>query len=133
MPSLVARISDLAASIRTKMNTKLDASAYIKGLSSFCAGKPLASEILAGAVSPYALTLSAANSAARAGIAATAQTIFVVKRGGTQIGTVTFAASATTGTISISSSAVAAGDHLTINAPAVPDATLADIAFLLRA
>lgn len=103
-----------------------------KGLSSSCAGKPAASEMVGSGIAPYALTLSAANSKAEALVAATASTVFLIKRDGTQIGTITFAAAGTTGTIAYSSTAITEDQHLTIHAPATPDATLADLSFLLK-
>lgn len=132
MATLAQRVSDLAGAVRDKLNTKLDTSAYIKGLSGWCAGKPAASEVIAGGRSPYAFTISQANSRASASVAATAQTIFTVYRNGVQIGTITFAAAATTGTISLSATTIDLYDRITVVAPATPDDTLADIDILLR-
>jgi hypothetical protein len=67
-----------------------------------------------------------------AGIVATAQTDFDVRRNGTSIGTVRFPAGSATATF-IAASAVTGepGDRLAAVAPATPDATFADIAVTL--
>jgi hypothetical protein len=71
---------------------------------------------------------SLTDSYVKAGTAATAQTDFDLKKNGSSIGTVRFAAAGTTATyVSISASSWAAGDILTLVAPASPDATIADI------
>lgn len=106
--------------------------AAARGLSAFCSGKPAASEVVGGGVAPYALTLSAANSSAVALVAATASTVFTIKRAGTSIGAVTFSAAATAGVVAFTATAITAGQNLTLTAPATPDATLADISFLIR-
>jgi DUF1009 family protein len=101
------------------------------GLSGFCSGKPAASEVVAGGVSPYAFSIAEANCFAKALVAATGSTTFVINKNGTQIGTVVFAAAATLGTVDITTAAVVVGDYITIVAPATADATLANISFLL--
>lgn len=103
-----------------------------RGLSGFCSGKPAASEVVAGAVAPYAFSIIQANCDAKAKVAATASTVFDIQKNGTSVGSITFAAAATLATISITTAAVALDDYLTIVAPATADATLADIAFMLR-
>jgi hypothetical protein len=106
----------------------------IQGMSSWCAGKPSASEKVGGGVAPYAFTAVEANCSARASVAATATTVFTIKENGTiTVGTFTFAASATLATVSITAGSISVGDIITIEAPATPDGTLADIAFLIRA
>ena len=101
----------------------------VRGLSGFCSGKPENSEVVTGAVSPYGFTF--AGGTARALVSATASTVFSVKKNGTSIGTITFGAGATLGSVSIVGSVVA-GDYITITAPASADSTLADITFLLN-
>jgi len=65
-------------------------------------------------------------------VAATAQTDFDIKKNGSSVGTMRFAAAATTATfIMASQTTFAAGDILTVVAPGTPDATLADIGFSL--
>ena len=75
---------------------------------------------------PSGLTASYAE----AGTAATGSTIYSVKKNGTEFGTVTFAAAATTATFAAASSAsFSPGDLLSVVAPATADGTLADIGF----
>ncbi|MFG7180662.1 hypothetical protein ACGYQ5_14135 [Burkholderia pseudomallei] len=103
-----------------------DVGGYVEGLSS-------ASEQVWQFYSPRAWTLpSGASGGAKAqtGSGATASTTYSVTRNGTAIGTLTFGAGSTTGTVSITSAvSVAAGDLLGLTAPATPDTTLANFAF----
>jgi hypothetical protein len=63
---------------------------------------------------------------------ATAQTDFDVRKNGLSVGAIRFAAAATTATfIAASPIMLAAGDTLSIRAPATPDSTLADVGFVL--
>lgn len=96
-------------------------------------GTPSASETVFEFYSPRAWTLpSGASGGSKAGIAATGSTTFTLALNGTGIGTLTYAAAGTTGTLSVTSTtAIAAGDVLSLTAPATPDATLANIAFTL--
>lgn len=102
-------------------------------LSGFCSGKPAASEVVAGAIFPVTGSITQANCVAKATVAATGSTVFTIFKDTTQVGTITFAASATLGTISITSGAITANQHVTIVAPATADGTLANISFLVRA
>lgn len=104
----------------------------IRGLSVFCSGKPAASEVIGGGVSPYTMTLSAANSLAKSLVAATASTTFTIRKNGTQVGTIVFSAAGTVGVFTITTPAVALADYVTVHAPATPDATLADISITLK-
>lgn len=73
------------------------------------------------------------GSYSKAGAAATAETVFSVKKNGSEFGTITFAISGATGTFAAASAtSFAAGDVLTIVAPASADATLADVDFQLK-
>ena len=93
-------------------------------------GAPTASMIVFHHVFTQAVTFVASltGSYVKAGTAATAQTDFDLKKNGSSIGTVRFAAAGTTATyVSISASSWVAGDILTLIAPATPDATIADI------
>jgi len=85
-------------------------------------------------VAPRPVTLPQILTGSRgsAGAAATAQTDIDIQVGGVSKGTVRFAAAGTTATFLFASQVVlAAGDVLTLIAPAVPDATLADISITL--
>lgn len=107
--------------------------AQIRGVAGFCGGKPANAEVVLAAVAPYPFTITQANCSAKAQTAATASTVFQLKKNGTNVCTLTFAASGTVATIgTVSSGAVVTGDVLTIHAPATADATCADIAFLIR-
>ena len=105
----------------------------LTAMSGFCSGKPAASEVVGGAIFPTATTITQANCSAKATIAATASTVFTIAKDGTTVGTITFSASATTGTVSITAGSITALQHVTITAPSTPDATLANISFLVRA
>jgi len=99
-------------------------------------GAPTASFIVLNFVSPRSFDLVAnfSGSQAVAITAATASTVFTVKKNGVAItsGTITFAAAGTVGTFgAIATTSFVAGDVITIVAPVTPDATLANIAFTL--
>ena len=98
------------------------------------AGTLAANAVLMRYPMPRAVTFPSgmANSRAIANTAATASTTFSLKKNGTQFGTFVFAASGTTATFTASTAtSFAAGDILTITAPATPDATLADLGIAL--
>lgn len=72
------------------------------------------------------------DSHAGAQVAATASTTFTLYKGVTSIGTINFAAAATVGTFTFAADvSFVAGDLLTVQAPATPDATLAGFYFNL--
>jgi hypothetical protein len=72
------------------------------------------------------------DSQGTAGTAATAQTDFDIRHNGVSVGTMRFAAAGTSATfIAASEQTYNAGDIMTVVAPATPDATLADISFVL--
>jgi hypothetical protein len=99
------------------------------------AGSPAAGERMFHHVATRAVTLPSGltNSHGVAKTAATAQTDFDIKKNGSSVGTMRFAASATTATfIMASETSLSAGDQLEIIAPGTPDATLADLAWTLR-
>lgn len=83
----------------------------------------------------FYIPASATGSKSKAIVAATAQSIFSLRKNGVEFGTVTFAASGTTGTFSVAASTSfdpANNDYFSIVAPATTDATLADISFTVR-
>lgn len=96
-----------------------------------CAGIPSNGEVLGGGIAPYAMTLAAGNSSCKALAGATGAVTLLIKKNGTQIGSIDFAAAATVGSVSFIDSSVSAGDHVTIHNAATADATLADIDGLL--
>lgn len=129
--ALAARAANEADAVRAELAAAF--AARPRGVSAFCNGKPAASEVVLGAVAPYAFTIAQANCSAKAQVAATGSTVFQLKKNGTNVCTLTFSAAGTVAAIgAVSSGSVAAGDVLTIVAPGTADATLADIAFLIR-
>jgi hypothetical protein len=67
-----------------------------------------------------------------AGVAATATTTYNIRKNGVNVGTMVFAAGATAATFTMASATTfMAGDILTVVAPALPDATLANLAWTL--
>lgn len=104
-------------------------------IGSFCAGKPAANEKLMGYVFNRALSLPSGltDSQFYCEAAATAAKSFDITKNGSSIGTVNFAIGANTATVTFASGvSFAAGDRLRVTAPAVQDATLADIYFNFR-
>lgn len=99
-------------------------------------GTPGASAILMRFVAVRAITFPSGMSLSKAiaNTAATASATFSIKKNGTSFATFAFSASGTSATFTAASAtAFAAGDILTITAPASPDATLADLAITLAA
>lgn len=97
-------------------------------------GKPTASQVILRLPMVRSVTFPTDLTGSRgvAGVAATAQTDFDLKRGGSSFGTMRFAVSGTVASfISASGASFAAGDVLTVVAPGSPDATLEHIGFLL--
>lgn len=67
-----------------------------------------------------------------ASVAATASTDFDIQNNGVSVGTMNFAAAATTATFSGAGSVFDPGEVLSVVAPATPDATLANVGFNLH-
>lgn len=100
----------------------------------YCPGVPSNSLDMARLVIPRAMTLPASltGSYASADVAATGSTTLTLSKNGSSIGTVNFAASATTGTFTFSSAVTfAAGDILKLVNQSTADATLANISVSL--
>lgn len=134
MATLATRISDLATRIAQEINTvRAERGRSLQGS---VAGKPIANQLVGGGIAPYPITLVEADCSAIALTAATASTVFIIKRWSagtaTQIGTITFGAGAKIGVVDITSAAIAEDQQVTIHAPATADATLADISFSLK-
>ena len=97
-------------------------------------GKPSGGQVILIPVT-RALTLAAdaVGSQAAAAVAATAQTNIAMRKNGTSIGTVRFAAGATTASfVGIAETAFVPGDRLSFVFPATADATLADIGIAMN-
>jgi hypothetical protein len=99
-------------------------------------GKPNASEVLLRLKFTRSVQFSDdfSGSYAFSEVAANASSVFSIKKNGAEVGTITFAASGTTGTFATSGGSVsfAAGDILKIVAPGSQDSTLADIGITLK-
>lgn len=117
-------------------NKEISAPNHLTTMGGFVSGKTIADEIVLGSIFPKACQISATKSIAKAVTAATAETIFKIKNqtGNVEVGTIKFAPGAKTATITVSgfNSYIAASDFLYIEAPTTPDATLANISFLVR-
>jgi hypothetical protein len=103
-------------------------------IASFYPGVPGSSVLLLRftAARPVTLPAALAGSSASAGVAATAQADIDIQVSGVSKGTVRFSAAATTATFLFASQVVlAAGEVLTLTAPATADATLADLSITL--
>ncbi len=84
-------------------------------------------------VDPVTFPAGFTGSLAKAGVAATASTVFSILVDEVQVGTVTFALGATTGTFAMATDlAVLTGQQLDLLCPATADATLEDIKITLR-
>lgn len=103
----------------------------------FYPGLPTASAILLRVPAARAVGFVAnfTGSYGAASAAATASTAFDIQKNGVSIGTATFALGATTATFASAgggaAQSLAAGDVLSVIAPATPDATLANVGFVL--
>ncbi len=101
-------------------------------------GTPSASQFIGGVSAPVTVSFPAnfAGSAAKCRTAPTATFAIDVKLNGSTIGTISFAAAATTATFTTvggTAKAVSSGDYIEFFAPATPDLTMADFYFTLFA
>jgi hypothetical protein len=106
----------------------------MRGLSGFCSGKVLplvGGELVAGGQAPYDYVATAAGVSAVSKVAATAQTTFTITKDDVLLGYLVFAPGSKIGIATIVSGAVLKGQYVGIRGNAVPDATLADITFLV--
>jgi len=128
---LDAEFNNIATAIATKINTgetPFDVSCYRPDL-------PTNAEVLLCLIAARTITFPASmtGSYAKALVAATAQTDFTVKKNGTSIGTIRFAAAATTATfVGFSATTMVAGDVLTITNQATRDTTLSGFHAILK-
>jgi hypothetical protein len=106
-------------------------------LGSFLAGLPAAAQIVGAWAFLYAWTLPAngAGSTGKCGTNPTASATYSIKKNGSAVGTVAISTGgaftfATTGGVAVN---FAAGDTLTLVAPASPDATLSDVQVIFLA
>src|SRR5437016_5736631 len=105
--------------------------AYVAGSFS---GSPTAAQIVERYIfaTPVTFPAGLAGSYGACGIAATAATTFTIAKNGSAVSTMDFAAGMSAASFAMGSATTfAAGDVLTIAAPATPDATLANIAWTL--
>lgn len=103
-------------------------------ISQFINGKPLASETLVRVIAPRVFSLAAnfAGCYAYCTTTATASAVFNLLKNGANVGTVTFAVGATSGTFSATAGVTFnAGDQFVIQAPETIDSTLSDLAFTM--
>lgn len=105
-------------------------------MTGFYPGVPTASAKLLRVPIARAVTFAAnfANSVGKASANATGSTAFDIQKNGASVGTMTFAAGASSATFTSSGGAAvdfAAGDVLAVIAPGTPDATLADVGLVL--
>lgn len=112
----------------------LDAQAiYMIGITFVDVPAPSEEVIRHPAAVAFNLPISLTDSQFKAGVAATAETIFTLKKNAAAIGTVTFAIAGTSGSISFTAAtAFAIGDILTMEAPGTPDATIANLGFTIK-
>ena len=100
-------------------------------LGAFLAGTLGDGETLMAHIAPYdvAFPSGLSGSFVKSGVAAAASTMIKIQKNGSTVGTITFASSATTGTIAITGDpSLVAGDVLSLVAPATADTALADVA-----
>jgi len=124
--------ADDVPTMRTLVQADLPAQPF--DLTAFYPGVPSASALVTRVPVARAVSFAAAlaGSVGRARVAATAQTDFDVQKNGTSVGTIRFAAAATSATfISASGFTCASGDIISVVAPSTADTTLADIGFVL--
>ena len=137
---LIAWDNTVAAAVST-LNTALTAltatvnALQVEQIEDWIAGKPGAGALVKRfiAARPFSIPQDAVGSQCKAGTASTGAVTFNLAKNGVNFGTIAFAVGGTVATFSIANAtAFAAGDVLSISAPAVQDTTLADIAFFIK-
>jgi len=109
----------------------VEAPAYISGA---WAGSPGAGQVIERYIfaTPVTFPAGLGGSYGAAGNAATGAASFAIAKNGSNVGTMDFAAAATTASFAMATAtSFAGGDVLTITAPGSPDATLANLAWTL--
>ena len=93
--------------------------------------KPIASQVLLRYPIPRTVTFAAdmVLSQMKAAVAATGVTVFTLKKNGVGFATASFSASGNSATFSGSETTFNAGDILTLESPAAPDATLENLSW----
>ncbi|MBB5277792.1 hypothetical protein HNR26_003881 [Rhizobium rosettiformans] len=107
-----------------------------KEFATFLGGNTQAGELVFrhAVTKSFVLPVGLLGSVINAGTAASAETVFTIKRNDAVIGTVTFVAGSTVGAVSFATAVVfASGDIFQIVAPTTPDQALADISFSIIA
>jgi hypothetical protein len=131
-PAIMAEISSSSGAAR--FVGPVTASTFYNApydIANFINGKPIGSEIIMKAISVRKFTIASnfSGSLAYCTIAATGNPVFSILKNGVSVGTITFAAGATTGSFSATGVLTFnAGDVIYVTAPASADATLSDIA-----
>lgn len=92
-------------------------------------GKPDDNATIVTFVAPRLFTITAnfAGSQSKAGVAATFESVFTIRKNGAQIGTITYDSASSVGVFAGAAASFAVGDILTVNAPTLQDSTLANI------
>ena len=136
----LAADATLQANIDAEVSARLAAEASLPvtpyDLATFISGKPANGATIIRMISNRSFLIPAGltETKASAGVAASASTVFSLRKNGTQFGTITFAASSGTGTMAAASNTTfAVDDILTLVNQATADATLADISITISA
>lgn len=129
-PALVVQLgTNLSGSVDLTGPTSL------RGFEGFVSGSVSDSEVLIAFIAPYTFTIDAAHCFASAMEVPLADIVFSIKKTSgnvtSQIGTVTFSANNAHGVFNFASLAIMRGDLITIQAPASPDTSISNIAFLV--
>ena len=130
-------IANSVATLNALMVTQasLIAALQIEEVETWSNGAPTASQVLLRYVCtrPFTVPINAAGSQLKGTVAATASATFSLQKNGAAIGTAVVSAAGTAAAFTVASATnFAAGDLLTLVAPAGPDATLANLAINIK-